>query len=742
MRATSIRFIENSTSLTGVVTHIVHSARDNRGVSSIFQLKIAEQKIVVVAEFETINSIPSIGEIWCVTGEHQSDLTYGSQFKVGKGEKQHPTESTSLDVLVDFLVFNSVFVGISRHWAKKLAKTFNTNLYAVLDSISAHELAKHKELKISKTMAARLLEGWELVKRQSVLNDFFEEKDLPEELIETTRQVLGECAVEHIGQNPYLLYPIMSVKSPNRNWRELDKIIRKQFNIKKSDSRRAVSFVESVLYSAFNQHGHMALPVSDVEDVLTEACIEFDLSGLNNGSLAYRTLCFNEGTQTIQILGHQAIEVTINALLDKRIKESVSNIKLSSEDIESTLSKLTAVDIELNVGQKRAFENALTKPLSIIEGCTKTGKSLIVSSVVDALLGSGENVWLISPSSDDEVEGLFEVAGEPIHSFLTKSKTRNKRDALSHSFVIVDEAQSVDTLSFYKLLKCLPLSANLCIVGDRRKLPPLGPGNVFQQLLPTGSELITELEHQNDNDVTNGLSRLKASMSHPKDLFNVGSIPNAGFVSIENISIYETSEKSHEALCNITSNIWLSLYQNFSTTYQVICANNPICDRVNEQVQQLRYFRKSTPNLSVDESTFYEGDPVIFNKKNPFLDISAGEAAIVHEIFHEPLIVRGRECLLSISMKGKIIELTEEDITGLSVSYAITANKIQSRQFENSIVVLDNTYLISKAWLYTAIVSTSKSMMVVGKRDELERKNNASEFATHRHFGTPITLAI
>jgi acetylglutamate kinase len=742
MQAASISFVESTVKLVGVVTHIIHTARDNRGVSAIFQLKASSSKIVVVAEFGTINHFPIVGDIWKVSGEHKSDPTYGSQFKVEDASKQLPDPDTSYEVISDFLVFNANFVGINRHWANKLSRVYENKLFYALESISATDLATNKKLKMSATMASNLLESWHQISNECELNDFFKDKHFPEELIETTRQLLGNKAIELLYKNPYLLYPIMSVKAPYRKWKELDSTIRKQFGIKKNDRRRAISFIESILYAAYSQQGHMSLPVGIVNEAIKESNFSFDFSILNDEHDKFRTLCFNKDSETVQILGHQAIEKTINSLLNKRLCPAGEALDFDNYDIEETFSKLASIGIELNTEQQLAFDNALTKSVSVVDGSAYSGKSTIIQSVIDVLIGNGENVWLISSSSGDEAKGLFRVGGESINSFISKSQKRNKLDALNDSVVIVDDAHSVDTLTFYKLLKCLPLNTRLCFVGDHRKLPPLGPGNVFQQLISTNSELITRLEHSSYHDANDSLRALSLAMLVQDSNYDTNSIPSSYFNESQGISIYETLEKSHDVLSNIAANIWLELHLNLDKSYQVICANSSLCKLISMQIQQLRFTRKKVANLTIDECTFYEGDPVIFVKKNQFLDMASGDLAIVHEVFNEPVIVHGRECLLSILVNETVVELSKEDIDCLSICYAITAHKVQNHKFESSVVVLDNFYLINKAWLYTAANATHKNLMFIGNKVGLARELNSPEFSNKRYFGIPLKLAV
>ena len=63
---------------------------------------------------------------------------------------------------------------------------------------------------------------------------------------------------------------------------------------------------------------------------------------------------------------------------------------------------------------------------------------------------------------------------------------RNKRNPLSAGAVIIDELSMVDTHLFAALLDALPLGCRLVMVGDSDQLPPVGAGNVLQDIISSG----------------------------------------------------------------------------------------------------------------------------------------------------------------------------------------------------------------------------------------------------------------
>ena len=61
----------------------------------------------------------------------------------------------------------------------------------------------------------------------------------------------------------------------------------------------------------------------------------------------------------------------------------------------------------------------------------------------------------------------------------------NEKNPLKCDAIIVDEMSMVDTLLFASLLKAVPLSAKVILVGDSDQLPSVSAGNVLNDLIST-----------------------------------------------------------------------------------------------------------------------------------------------------------------------------------------------------------------------------------------------------------------
>lgn len=739
MKIQSISFDDEVKNLTGIVTHIIHVAHDNRGISAIFQLKREKSKFQAVAEFGTINSHPKIGDIWQLSGEHKTDEKYGSQFVVHNAEKVHPSSSTPLSIMVDYLAYNTNFVGINTAIASKLRKRFKDSFFDTLNQVDVHTLVSDKKLKMPIIEAQSLIDGWKKNTYEDRLVDFLLSNQLPTSLAGNIIHFLGYNAIELLTNNPYLLFPLMPVESVSKTWKKLDKVITKNFNIESINKKRAISFVESVLYIEFDVKGHMALPIKYVQSVLRDADLQLDLSQFTGNTGPFETLYVNQTNDTVQILGHHVIEKTISSLLNKRLKIGSGKV---IDNIDSSIATFQKnQDIQLNFEQNIAIINALTKGVSVVNGKALTGKSTVVNTIIDVLLRNNTKFWLISPSFANEVNSLScdDVHVESIHRFISKAQKRNLKQLLSNTLVIIDEAQSIDMLTIYKLLKVVPINSKLCFVGDKYKLPPIGPGNFFEQISAKKNSVRTELTKTYSEGSNKDFSHLSNLLLTQDNLSNL-DIDSFNPVSQTAVSIYDVIDREHATLSNIAINIWFDLDQLRKHSTQIICTSNPIRELINTQIQQIKYHKKKFDKIKVEDKEFHLSDTIIFNKADQYLGVTNGTMGVINEVFQSPQFFGGRECLLSVEIEGSIIALTKSDIENINLSYAITAYKIQGHRFKNSIIVLDNPFLINKAWLYTVINSTEESLIFIGDKASLITSFNETDTNLQRCFGTPIVL--
>ncbi len=150
--------------------------------------------------------------------------------------------------------------------------------------------------------------------------------------------------------------------------------------------------------------------------------------------------------------------------------------------------------------QAAAVAAALKDKVLIITGGPGTGKTTIVSCILDLYQGLGARVMLMAPTGR-AAKRLSETTGmtaTTIHRALefspqTGGFRRGPAEPLKAEVVVVDETSMVDTYLMYHLLRAIPPAARLILVGDAHQLPAVGPGNILKDLMDSGVVQVVRL---------------------------------------------------------------------------------------------------------------------------------------------------------------------------------------------------------------------------------------------------------
>lgn len=150
--------------------------------------------------------------------------------------------------------------------------------------------------------------------------------------------------------------------------------------------------------------------------------------------------------------------------------------------------------------QTAAVAAALKDKVLVITGGPGTGKTTIVSCILDLYQGLGARVLLMAPTGR-AAKRLSETTGmtaTTIHRALefspqTGGFRRGPAEPLRAELVVVDETSMVDTYLMYHLLRAVPDTARLILVGDAHQLPAVGPGNILKDLIDSGVVKVVRL---------------------------------------------------------------------------------------------------------------------------------------------------------------------------------------------------------------------------------------------------------
>lgn len=696
----------------------------------------------------SIGSIPSIGELWRIRGQHTSDLTYGSQFEASEGQRIGITEETSQSLVIEFIAYNSNFPGFGPSWVKKLDLAFKNCLVKTLGTVDAYYLEYHPQLRMPHVMAETLLAGWKRCSLEWQILSFLEAKFIPKELLKKLILFWGNHVIDTISNDPYRLIAIMRTSSAKKTWHQIDKIAQEQFGVSLQDPRRAIAAIESYLYGEYDNLGNTCASVLELQDFLTQQDINHNVRDLVH-QYGQALLVIHERHNSVQIIGHYALEKFISDRLNKMVS-SQSLLK----DTKNQFTSLSELRLETGFKQRKELDNFLLSPeqihavqfatkskLSLIAGCIGSGKTTVIAAIVVHHQFRNGNVWLVASTGKaaQQLAKQTNYHAESLFSFIHKIDNRKRNGLMDGAIVIIDNAQTLDISTTYLLLKWLPKTSQLCLVGDIKQLPPPGPGLVFERLYKHKS-LVYELSKLSKLNETSCISTFCDAVND-QNLTLALSILCPFSKELKNqVCYFETAELDQDILCNLAANLWYEVTKQRGEDVQILSCSEDICRKLNTVIQKA-HINKNAPSRVMHHCKFSKGDSVIFLRNDSTLMIAHGSLGIVKEIYEKYSIIDGRTCVVTIDFANEgERHLTLDDCQFLDLAYCLPVHISQANQYMHTIVIIDNPCFIDNSWLYTASSRSIKSLLFVGKLEVLKLAISSQPKIYQRNIGYPIEI--
>ncbi|MGR5236224.1 AAA family ATPase [Vibrio alfacsensis] len=735
---------------TGLITSILDMKVDGKRCSSIFRIRSEKESVRAVCSFGTITEVPAVHDLWSIKGKYQLDEKYGEQLIAVKAVKRTINIDTSQELICEYIAKNPAFSGIGISWTKKLNKAFPNELVEILGSTNADYLCSHPVLKMPRVLAESLLLGWRHCSAEMKLIDFLDKRRIPKAIASKLINLLGDTAINRLEENPYLLFAFYPVKNALEQWKKVDVIARQKFAIHKNDVRRAISLIEMLLYEAYDTEGHTALPVKGIQESLLRKGVKYSVPDLilmpEN-----QTLVLHEQKKLVQNVGHFAME--------KMVYRRLNNLSASpfSHPISFSIELLKEYELGHRIKSKLehfAFDEMQVKAvkfvteskLSVVIGGAGVGKTTVISAILHQHQSQNVNVWLLAPTGKAACR-LTEETGkkaETVFSFVLKMKQRIRRGSLSEDLIIIDEASMLDLPLVYSLLKFLPKSCRLCLVGDVKQLEPVGPGLVFHQLAVERSLcalLNRPYRQEGESDLQKFCDSVgRQDFSEAQKLVHFWDFDGAPPCENE-VVFYQPENLSDQSIFKAALDIW---YEKNDTgeKIQLLAATRSMCQMVNQERQLIKAFKNKNQLIKkVFGRQFIKDDPVIYEKNDKDIGLSNGSMGKIIELFDMPKNIEGRDCILKIEFEDEGIRyLTESECLYLDLAYCITTHKSQGSQYDEAIVILDSDYLIDNSWLYTAVSRARRSVVMIGSYKLVEMAIKSLPNSSRRYIGHPIII--
>lgn len=470
--------------IQGTVEHTIY--RNDQNGYSVIEISDEKGDIIIVGNLPALSD----GDLIEVEGSFIQHATYGEQLKVEHFRFATPQTLRSIE---RYLASGAV-KGIGPMLAARIVKLFQEDSLRVLEE-EPGQLARVSGISLAgaKKMQAQALEKREL--RAALM--YMDELGIPLGLATRIYERYGNTLYEILKSNPYRLIDDIT----HVGFRIADDIARHTGLSQDSEFR-----IRSGLHYAMMQAlegGHIFLPLAMLLDYavkLLELPQEAILREIDRFHLDKRFVVKEvSGVPVVYLASYYYMETAAASML----MELNRRFPLEEKQVQADLKSLFENHhLSLEAEQQEAIQTAVLQGLTVITGGPGTGKTTIISAMLEYFEARELSVALAAPTGRaakrmteathrpaQTIHRLLEYLGAPSQEkdgMELLHFTRNESYPLEQDVVIVDEVSMVDLPLLYALLRAVLPGTRLVLVGDINQLPSVGPGNVLKDIIRSG----------------------------------------------------------------------------------------------------------------------------------------------------------------------------------------------------------------------------------------------------------------
>jgi exodeoxyribonuclease V alpha subunit len=605
--------------------------------------------------------------------------------------------------------------GIGPIYAKKLVDRFGEKIFDIIEE----ESAKLETVDgIGPKRRKQIKDAWA---EQKVIRDIM--VFLHSNGVSTSRAVriyktYGESAIEKVRANPYALAQDIH----GIGFKSADQIAQR-IGIPHDSVLRARAGLSHVLLEATGS-GHCALPVEFLREEATkllqvnEKIVEEALA---------QTLAGGELVQ--EIVGDQDLiflptlrraEETIASRIRRLCGGAISYPALNFEKAVEWCQKKTGK--ELAPSQKAALQQALSNRLLVLTGGPGVGKTTLVNAILLILCAKKVCCQLCAPTGR-AAKRLWEATGleaKTIHRLLevnpgTGGFLRNESFPLECDLLVVDETSMVDVPLMSQLLRALPGSASLLLVGDVDQLPSVGPGMVLHNLIDSGvvpvvrlTEVFRQAAH---SQIISNAHRI-----------NEGRMPELAEKEADSDFYFVEREQPDQIANTLVTMVKERIPARFKLDpirdIQVLSPMNRGSlgiRELNVRLQtELNPPNPQEPSVEKFGWQFRVRDKVIQTENNYDKDVFNGDIGQVVKI--DPI-----DRTVAVRFDQREVTYDFGELDEISLAYAITIHKSQGSEFPAVVIPLATQHylLLQRNLVYTGVTRGKKLVVLIGQRKAL-----------------------
>lgn len=406
----------------------------------------------------------------------------------------------------------------------------------------------------------------------------------------------------------------------------------------------------------------------------------------------------------------------------KALSATPSSYCITSDNIEHVVN---AEGKEATSCQHKAFHIS-ENPICLITGLPGTGKTFFIDVLVKAVKEFTQaNVLLIGPTGTSamRLEEMCNEEAQTIHSALaynpgTKKFLHDENNPLDADWVIVDEVSMTDTFLFYSLLKAVPDTANLVLLGDIDQLASIGEGAVIRDLF----ECIPSVRMETTRRfVEGGIIKFCHALCSGKIDYELKSNDIKIHITPSLETLQSWVFQAVEKILITAKRAGMSQVQIMAPEY----AGEVGIDAINEFCRKVLFPDVSPVEIQVGEKTYrhHQGSKVLIKKNMPLKKVFNGDVGMIVKFSG------GEEDFVQVSIRNRIVSLSMQEAKNMIPGYCISIHNAQGQEYPYALTIVTKktSKILSRNLINSAVSRGKRTVIVVAEDGALEMCANKTE---------------
>lgn len=683
----------------------------------------------------------NVGSVLLVEGNWKVDGKYGKQFVAENWEETLPATIYGMEKYLG----SGLIKGVGPKFAKRIVQKFGTDTFDVIEV----EVERLQEVDgIGSKRIRMIAESWLKQKEIKNIMLFLQEHQVSTSYAAKIFKQYGNDSIKVMQENPYKLADdIWGI-----GFKTADQIAMKLGFEKESYVRLRSGLMYTL--SELSNDGHVYAEKQQLIDKASEL-LEAEPGTITmtmDDMILKEELILEKNISKTDDDGNQVTpiylppfyyaEVGVAGKL-KKLAASPAGDKLYSRLMEARQkSGNNELSVDIEAIQKKtgmsyddiqadAIRQAATAKVMVLTGGPGTGKTTTTHGIISAYRAYGLKILLAAPTGR-AAKRMTEATGmeaKTIHRLLEckppEGYQKNEENPLEGDVLIIDECSMIDIILMNSLLKAIPPTMRLIMVGDIDQLPSVGAGNVLRDIIDSMSFPVIRLtrifrQAQSSRIVMNAHRINEGKMpdiSNGKDtdfFFMENEDPDA--VAGDIVKLVQTKLPNYYHVEPSQIQVLTPMQRGVVGATNLNLALQEALNPMDEEIFMRGRGKVMMPKPCLRRSGFcYRAQDKVMQIKNNYdKEVFNGDIGIIES-------VDDTDRTLLVNFDGRSVEYDVTELDELVHAYATTIHKAQGSEYPIVVMpVLMNHYImLQRNLIYTGITRAKKILVMVGTKKAL-----------------------